>query len=161
MVTRVEFDMCRRKKVKTSPKPTACRRSKIGANKLFKGIGNLANLGSLMKQAQEMGGKMQQMGEQLKLERVTGTAGAGLVEVEANGLGEVLAVRLDPSLMEKQDRELIEDLLPPAINGAKQKADELRAKKMQSVAGGMDMQGLDLSALGDVLGVPDVDKPAT
>ena len=126
---------------------------------MFKGIGNLASLGPLMKQAQEMGGKMQQLNEQLKLERVTGTAGAGLVEVEANGLGEVLAVRLDPSLVEKQDRELIEDLLPPAINATKQKANELRAEKMQSIAGGMDLQGLDLSALGDALGVPDIDKP--
>ncbi len=128
---------------------------------MFKGLGDIANLGSLVKQAQEMGGKVKQLNEQLKLLRVTGAAGAGLVEVECNGLGEVLAVRLDPSLVEKQDRELIEDLLPAAINAAKQKADELHAKKMQSIAGGMNLPGLDLSALGDALGVSDADEPAS
>ena len=75
---------------------------------MFKGLGNLANLGSLVKQAQEMGEKMQQVNEALKLERVTGNAGAGFVEVEVNGLGEVLAVRIDKALVEKQDHELID-----------------------------------------------------
>ncbi len=46
---------------------------------MLKGLGNLANIGSLMKQAQEMGGKMQQLTEELKTKRVTGSAGAGLV----------------------------------------------------------------------------------
>ena len=111
---------------------------------MFKGLGNIA---SLMKQAQEMGGKMQQINEELKANRVVGTAGAGLVEVETNGLGEALAVRIDPTLIEKQDRELLEDLLPAAINSAREKATQLHAEKMQSVTGGIDM-----SSLGDVLG---------
>ena len=68
---------------------------------MFKGLGNLANIGALMKQAQEMGGKMQALQEELKTKRATGAAGGGLVEVEVNGLGEVLAVRIDPSLVEK------------------------------------------------------------
>lgn len=111
---------------------------------MFKGLGNVANL---MKQAQEMGGKMQQINEQLRSERVTGSAGAGMVEVDSNGLGEVLAVRIDPSLIEKQDRELIEDLLPAAFNAAKEKATQMHAERMQSLTGGIDM-----SSLGDLLG---------
>lgn len=111
---------------------------------MFKGLGNIAGL---MKQAQEMGGKMQQINEQLKSQRVVGSAGAGLVEVEANGLGEALAVRIDPSLIEKQDQELLEDLLPAAINSAREKASQLHAEQMQSITG-----GLDLSSLGDALG---------
>ena len=114
---------------------------------MFKSLGDLANIGSLMKQAQEMGGKMKQLTEELKSKRVTGSAGAGLVEVEANGIGEVLAVRIDPSLFAKQDRELVEDLLPAAINAAQQKSKELYAEQMQSIAG-----GLNLSGLGDALG---------
>ena len=103
-----------------------------------------------MKQAQEMGTKMQQMTEELKTKRVIGSAGAGLVEVEANGTGEVLAVRIDPSLFEKQDRELIEDLLPAAINAAQSKSKELYAQQMQSLTGGMNLPGLGeaLSQLG-------------
>ena len=118
---------------------------------MFKGLGNLANIGSLLKQAQEMGGKMQQLSEELKAKRVTGSAGAGLIEVDANGIGEVLAVRIDPSLIEKQDRELIEDLLPSAINAARQKAQQLHSESMQSLTGGMNIPGLNeaLEQLGD------------
>jgi nucleoid-associated protein EbfC len=120
---------------------------------MFKGLGNLANLGSLMKSAQEMGSKMQALGEELKLKRATGAAGGGLVEVEVNGVGEVLAVRIDPALVERQDREMIEDLLPAAFNAAIQKANELRAEGMQSITGGMQLPGLDdaLSQFGATL----------
>jgi len=106
-----------------------------------------------MKQAQEMGGKMQQLTEELKTKRVTGTAGAGLVEVEANGVGEILAVRIDPSLFAKQDREFVEDLLPAAINAAAQKSKELYAEQMQSLAGGLNLPGLS-EALGQLGGSP-------
>lgn len=109
---------------------------------MFKGLSNLANLPAMLKQAQEISGKMQQLSAELKTKRVTGSAGAGLVEVDANGLGEALAVRIDPSLIEKQDRELIEDLLPAAINAAQQKAKELHAESMQQITGGFSMPGL-------------------
>ncbi|MEM9657385.1 MAG: YbaB/EbfC family nucleoid-associated protein, partial [Planctomycetota bacterium] len=95
---------------------------RCGDETVIKGLGNLANLPALMKQAQEMGGKLQQLNEELRKKKVTGAAGAGLVEVDANGAGEVSAVRIDPSLIEKQDGEIIEDLLPAAINAASQKA---------------------------------------
>jgi nucleoid-associated protein EbfC len=110
---------------------------------MFKGLGNLANLGQLVKSAQEMGSKMQALNEELKSKRATGAAGGGLVEVEVNGLGEVLAVRIDPTLVEKQDREMIEDLLPAAINAAIQKSNQLRAEGMQSIAGGLQLPGMD------------------
>ncbi len=111
---------------------------------MLKGLGNIGNI---MKQAQEMGGKMQQLNEELKTKRVVGSAGAGMVEVEANGLGDVLAVRLDPTLVEKQDRELLEDLLPAAINSAREKAQALHAEQMQTLTGGMNLPGM-----GDLLG---------
>jgi DNA-binding YbaB/EbfC family protein len=120
---------------------------------VFKGLGNLANLGALMKSAQEMGTKMQALGEELKTKRATGAAGGGLVEVEVNGLGEVLAVRIDPALVEKQDREMIEDLLPAAFNAAAQKAKQLHAEGMQSITGGMQLPGLD-DALSQLTGTP-------
>jgi DNA-binding YbaB/EbfC family protein len=115
---------------------------------VFKGLANLANLPALIKQAQEMGGKMQQLAAELKTKRVTGAAGGGLVEVEANGLGEAIAVRIDPSLIEKQDRELLEDLLPAAFNAAQQKAKELHAEHMQQITGGLSLPGGLSEALG-------------
>ncbi len=113
---------------------------------MLKGLGNLANLGSLMKQAQEMGGRMQAMQDELRAKRATGSSGGGLVEVDVNGLAEVLAVRIDPTLIEKKDREMIEDLLPAAFNAAQQKARQMHAEAMQAIAG-----GLPLGRLQDVL----------
>jgi DNA-binding YbaB/EbfC family protein len=109
---------------------------------VLKGISNLANLGSLVKQAQEMGGRMQAMQDELRTKRATGSAGGGLVEVDVNGLTEVLAVRIDPSLIAKQDREMIEDLLPAAFNAAQQKARQLHADAVQAIAGGLPLGGL-------------------
>ena len=123
---------------------------------MFKGLGSLKDIGSLLKQAQEMGGKMQAINEELKTKRVTGQAGGGLIEVEANGLSEVLAVRIDPSLIEKQDGEMIEDLLPAAFNSAQSKAKQMYAEAMQSLTGGLPIPGLQ-DALGQLGGGPGTD----
>ncbi len=117
---------------------------------MFKGLGNIANI---MKQAQEMGGKMQELTETMRAKRVHGAAGGGMVEVEANGLGEVLAVRIDQSLIDKQDRELLEDLLPAAINTAQQKAKQLHAEEMQALTGGLNLPGMS-DMLGSLGGNP-------
>ncbi|MGI9456367.1 MAG: YbaB/EbfC family nucleoid-associated protein [Aeoliella sp.] len=106
---------------------------------MLKGLGALGNIGNIMKQAQEMGGKMQALTEELKTKRATGMAGGGMVEVEVNGAGEVLAVRIDPKLT---DREMLEDLLPAAFNAAKAKAQELHQQAMQELTGEMNLPGL-------------------
>lgn len=121
---------------------------------VFKGLGNLANLGAVLKQAQELGGRMQAVQQQLKEKRVTGSSGGGLVEVDVNGLAEVLAVRIDPTLIAKGDREMIEDLLPAAFNAAQKKAKELHAEAFQSLTGGMSIGDLP-NALSQFLGTSD------
>ncbi len=120
---------------------------------VFKGLGNLADLGAIMKQAQEMGSRMQALSAELKTKRATGSAGGGMVEIEVNGLAEVIAVRIDPSLIEKQDREMIEDLLPAAFNIAQQKAKQMHAEAMESITGGMQVPGLQ-DALSQLSGKP-------
>ncbi len=108
---------------------------------MLKGLGNLANIGSLIRQAQQMGGRMEQIKEDLKGRRITGTAGGGMVSIEVNGLGEVLSCQIDPSIA--SDRELVEDLIPAAINQAQAKGRELHAEAMQSLTAGLDLPGLD------------------
>jgi DNA-binding YbaB/EbfC family protein len=107
---------------------------------LFKG---LANLASIVKQAQQMGGKVQEIQQKLKSERVVGSAGGGLVEVEANGLGEIIRLTIDPALVEKNELEMIEDLVPAAVNQANAKAKQLHSEAMQSLTEGLDLPGLD------------------
>lgn len=114
---------------------------------MLKGLGNLANLGQMMQQAQEMGAKMKEMQEELRGKKVTGAGGGGMVEVDMNGHTETLAVRIDPTLMDKGDREMIEDLVRDATNDAVQKAKQLHTEAMQQAAGGLNLPGL-----GDMLG---------
>jgi DNA-binding YbaB/EbfC family protein len=125
---------------------------------VFKGISNLANIGNLMKQAQEMGTKMQALQDQLKSRRATGNSGGGLIEVDVNGLGDVLAVRIDPALIERRDREMIEDLLPAAVNAAQAKAKQMHAEAMQSIAGDLPIGGLQEAMQQLTGGSPDAGK---
>ncbi len=120
---------------------------------MFKGLGNLGNLGAVLKQAQEMGTKLQAVQEQLKTKRTSGSAGGGMVEVEVNGASEVLAVRIDPELFSKGDREMIEDLLPAAVNQALEKARQLHAEAMGELTQGMNLPGLN-EALANFTGNP-------
>ena len=107
---------------------------------MFKQLGNIA---SLMKQAQQMTGRMQEVNDQLRGERVEGSSGGGMVTVQANGLGEALRVSIDPGLFESGDREMIEELLPAAINDAVAKAKQLHADAMKSMTSDMNLPGLD------------------
>jgi nucleoid-associated protein EbfC len=115
---------------------------------VFKG---LSGLGSILKQAQEIGGRMKALNEELKSRRVTGSAGGGMVEIEVNGLNEVLGCRIDPQLVAGGDRELIEDLVATAANQALAKAQQLHAEAMQSITGGLNVPGLS-DAMGKLLG---------
>lgn len=126
---------------------------------MLKGLGNLANLGSLLKQAQQMGSRMKQISEELKTKRAEGSSGGGMVRVEVNGLGEVLACRIDPSLVASGDRELLEDLLPAAINQAQAKSKQLHAEAMKSMTEGVDIPGL--GAMLSQLSGGEPDKPAS
>lgn len=107
---------------------------------MFKGLGNLA---SLLRQAQQFSGKMQAVNDRLKGQRVSASTGGGMVEVEANGLGEVLRVKIDAALVERGEREMIEDLLPGAINQALAKAKQCHFEAMKSITDGLNIAGLD------------------
>lgn len=124
---------------------------------MFKGLADLANIGSLLKQAQQMSGKLAQVTEELKARRTQGSSGGGMVTAEVNGLGEVLACRIDPSLIAAGDRELIEDLLPAAINEAVGKSKAMHAQAMKSMAEGLNVPGLD-GMLSQITG-GDLEKP--
>ncbi len=107
---------------------------------MFKELGNL---GSILKQAQEMSGRLQSLNEELKKRKVVGRAGADLVIVEANGLGQILKITLDPGLIERHDREMLEDLTLAAVNDALVKAKEAHAEALKALTGGMNLPGMD------------------
>ncbi len=107
---------------------------------MFKGIGDL---GSLLKQAGQISGKMEGLNDELRARRATGSAGGGMVAIEVNGLVEVLKCRIDPARLAQGDAEMIEDLVGGAGNQAVSKAKQMHAESLKSMTGGIALPGLD------------------
>jgi nucleoid-associated protein EbfC len=107
---------------------------------MFKGI---SNLGALLKQAQQIGGQMGKLTDELKNCRVVGTSGGGMVEIEVNGVMEVLRCKIDPTVLSGGDREFLEDLIVAAVNQAIAKGKQLHADAMRDLTGGIQLPGLD------------------
>jgi hypothetical protein len=99
----------------------------------------MKNLGNMMKQAQQMQEKMQEMQERLQEHQVTGTSGGGMVQVTMNGKYEIIATKIDPSLVDPEDVGVLEDLLTAAVNDAKAKATEYMQEQMKEITGGMEL----------------------
>ena len=99
----------------------------------------MKNLGQMLKQAQEMQAKMQEMQDALASMEVTGTSGAGMCQVTMNGKGEAQQVKIDQALVAPDDAEVLEDLILAAINDAKSKAEEKSQEEMQKLTGGLQL----------------------
>ncbi|MEZ5908552.1 MAG: YbaB/EbfC family nucleoid-associated protein [Hyphomicrobiaceae bacterium] len=93
----------------------------------------------MMRQAQELQGRMQKMQADLEEMEVEGQAGAGLVTVRLNGKGDVRGLRLDKSLMNAEEVEILEDLIVAAFQDAKSKVESAMQEKMQEVTGGLPL----------------------
>jgi DNA-binding YbaB/EbfC family protein len=93
----------------------------------------------MLKQAQQMQAKMQEMQAALEAMDVEGTAGGGLVTVVMNGKSELKKVTIEPSLFTDENREVVEDLIIAAHTDAKAKVEEMAKEEMAKVTGGMDL----------------------
>jgi DNA-binding YbaB/EbfC family protein len=98
----------------------------------------MKGLGDLMKQAQQVQEKMQELQQELADMEVTGESGAGLVKVVMNGRHEVKRVDLDDSLL-SEDKTLIEDLLAAACNDAVHRVERAQQDKMSGLASGFGL----------------------
>jgi nucleoid-associated protein EbfC len=93
----------------------------------------------MMKQAAQLQSKMQAMQDELGQVEVEGSSGGGLVAVRMTAKMDVKAVKIDPTLMKAEDREVLEDLLVTALADARRKAEAAMQEKMQSLAGGLGL----------------------
>ena len=100
------------------------------------------NMGNILKQAQAMQEQMAKLQEQSASKTVTGTAGGGSVTVTANGAMQLVAIVIDPDVVNSGDVEMVQDLVMAASNDALRKAREMMADAMKSVTGGMNVPGL-------------------
>lgn len=96
----------------------------------------------MMKQAQKMQTKMAEMQEQLKDETVDASAGGGVVRVVLTGDIRVKEVHIDPSVVDPEDVELLQDMVAAAVNEAIRAAQELSSTRMAEITGGMNIPGL-------------------
>ncbi|MBO88018.1 MAG: YbaB/EbfC family nucleoid-associated protein [Rickettsiales bacterium] len=99
----------------------------------------MKNLGQLMKQAQEMQDKMAEMQESLGQIEIEGVAGAGLVKLTLNGKGEMRRLRIDPTLSNPDEAEILEDLIVAAHNDAKGRLEARVQDETQKLMGGLPL----------------------
>jgi DNA-binding YbaB/EbfC family protein len=99
----------------------------------------MKNLGQMMKQAQAMQAKMQEMQAALERTEVTGVAGAGMVTVTVSGKGEMRRVKIDPKLVDPSEVEVLEDLIVAAANDARAKVEAQMQAEMAKLTGGLQL----------------------
>lgn len=99
----------------------------------------MADFLGLMKQAAELKSKMEALQAELDQIEVEGTSGGGLVTVKLTPKGELRAVKIDPSLIKPEEKEILEDLLVAAHTDGRRKAEALLQEKMRSLTGGLPL----------------------
>ena len=93
----------------------------------------------ILQQAQEMQSKFQKIQEDLQQVTVTGSAGGGLVNCEVSGTGQIRRVKLDPSVINPADPEMLEDLIVVALADAQKKAQDQAQAEMGKLTGGLNL----------------------
>lgn len=99
----------------------------------------MADFMKLMQQAQQMQGRLQQMQEELAQRKVSASSGGGMVTVEADGKGQVTRIKIDPSIVDPQEVEMLEDLVTVAVTEAQKQAADLAKNEMGKLAGGLNL----------------------
>ena len=99
----------------------------------------MADFLGMMKQATQLQAKMQEMQAELDQITVEGLAGGGMVAVTLSAKGDLKGVRIDPSLVKPEEKEIIEDLIVAAHADARRKAEALLQEKMKNLTGGLPL----------------------
>jgi DNA-binding YbaB/EbfC family protein len=100
------------------------------------------NMQNLMKQAQKMQAEMARVQEELKNERVEVSVGGGVVRVVMTGEMVLDSITIDPAAVDPDDVVMLQDLVTAAVNEAIRQAQDVAARKMSAVTGGMGIPGL-------------------
>jgi nucleoid-associated protein EbfC len=102
----------------------------------MKGVGNLQKM---LKQAKEMQEKIKKELEEM---RVEGTSGGGMVEIVMDGNKNIISIKIDPEVVNKEDVEMLQDLISAAFNDASGQVDENLKEKMGAMGAGLKIPGL-------------------
>lgn len=97
----------------------------------------MKDISQLMRQAQQMQAKLNDAQKKLEAMEVEGTAGGGMVKLRLNGKSALLGLRIDPSLMAPDEREVLEDLIKAAHDDARRKLEDAQNEEMKGLSGGL------------------------
>jgi hypothetical protein len=100
------------------------------------------NLGGLMKQAQALQRKMQELQAELGERTVTAQAGGGMVEAVVNGRQELVSLKIDPEVANPDDVDMLQDLVLAAVNEALNRSREMVSQEMGKLTGGLNIPGM-------------------
>jgi hypothetical protein len=98
--------------------------------------------GNLLKQAQQMHTKIAQLQEEMAGKTVEASSGGGMVNIVMNGKQEVLSIRIDPEVVNRDEIEMLQDLIAAAMNEAIRKSHEMMTEEMKKITGGLSIPGL-------------------
>jgi hypothetical protein len=99
----------------------------------------MADFNKILEQAQQMQGRLEKIQDDLQAMTVTATSGGGMVTVEADGKGQINRIRIDPSIVNASDVEMLEDLVLVAVREAQQKSADLAKQEMSKLTGGLNL----------------------
>lgn len=99
----------------------------------------MADFMGMMKQAAQLQAKMKALQEELETIEVEGSAGGGVVTVRITAKGDLKGVKIDDSLMQPGEKEILEDLLVTAFSDAKKKSENVMQEKMKALTGGLSL----------------------
>lgn len=102
----------------------------------------MPNMGNLLKQAQQFQAKMAKLQEELGDRTVEASAGGGMITVVANGKQEILSVKVDPEVIDPNDREMLQDLILAAVNDALSKAKNMVQEEMGKLTHGLNLPNI-------------------
>jgi len=98
--------------------------------------------GNLLKQAQEMHTKIAQLQEEMAGKTVEASSGGGMVNIVMNGKQEVISIRIDPEVVNREEIDMLQDLIAAAMNEAIRKSHEMMTEEMKKITGGLSIPGL-------------------
>jgi DNA-binding YbaB/EbfC family protein len=102
----------------------------------------IPNMGQLMKQAQQFQSKMAKLQEELGDKTVEASAGGGMVTVVVNGKQEMLSIQIDPEVIDRDDPEMLQDLIMAAVNDGLTRAKNMMNEEMGELTKGLNVPGL-------------------
>ncbi len=96
----------------------------------------------MMKQAQKIKAKMEELQEEMASKTIEASAGGGMVRVVMNGRQELLSLQIDPEVVDPEDLEMLQDLIVAAVNEGIRRSQQLWAEELKKLTGGLPIPGI-------------------